>query len=135
MYLLFLFFFLFFNFYFQAKSEQDAKISVRDYEIQQKCLAELKQKANMVPKISQPAKAKGKAKAKAKVRVRPTEEKEEESEDVIPLIVKGDVMGSVEALVAILESRQPKQKILKVIHTGVGGVTDTDVDMAFATKG
>ena len=70
----------------------------------------------------------------AKDRVQSAGEREE-SEGVVPLIVKGDVAGSVEALVAILESRQPKQKVLKVIHTGVGDVTDTDVDMAFATKG
>lgn len=67
----------------------------------------------------------------------PTQEDGEGSTepDVLPLIVKGDVMGSVEALVSILESRQPKQKTLKVVHTGVGPINEGDLDMAFASKG
>ena len=52
----------------------------------------------------------------------------------MPLIVKGDVMGSVEALVNSLAT-QPQGVRLRVIHSGVGPVSDGDMDMAISTKG
>ena len=54
---------------------------------------------------------------------------------IVPLIVKGDVSGSVEALIGILQSKQPDQIKLTVIHTGVGGVNDSDIDMASSVGG
>lgn len=58
-------------------------------------------------------------------------------DDIItmPLIVKGDVMGSVEALVNCLTAQQPEGVRLKVIHSGVGPISDGDMDMALPTKG
>ena len=58
-------------------------------------------------------------------------------DDIItmPLIVKGDVMGSVEALVACLTGQQPEGVQLRVVHSGVGPVSDSDIDMALSTKG
>jgi translation initiation factor IF-2 len=55
--------------------------------------------------------------------------------EVVPLIVKGDVTGSVEALVQLLESCQPKQININVMHSGVGGVTENDVMMANSING
>ena len=52
-----------------------------------------------------------------------------------PLVVKGDVSGSVEALVSLLISRQPQELSLKVVHSGVGPISDGDIEMAIATKG
>lgn len=62
---------------------------------------------------------------------------EEKAEEVpcVPLLVKGDVMGSVEALVTLLVSRQPQELSLKVVHTGVGPVSEGDIEMAVSTKG
>ena len=53
----------------------------------------------------------------------------------VPLVVKGDVWGSVEALIGILKSKQPSLMKLDIVHTGVGGVTDSDIDMAVSTGG
>jgi translation initiation factor IF-2 len=53
----------------------------------------------------------------------------------VPLIVKGDVAGSVEALVNILSSRQPQGIQLRVVQSGVGPISEGDMDMAISTKG
>lgn len=52
----------------------------------------------------------------------------------VPLIVKGDVAGSVEALQGILTSRHPRGFHLRVVHSGVGPISDGDMDMAISTK-
>lgn len=53
----------------------------------------------------------------------------------VPVIIKGDVSGSVEALLGILKAKQPNLVKLNVIHSSVGGVSDSDVEMAFTTGG
>ena len=53
----------------------------------------------------------------------------------VPLVVKGDVMGSVEALVRILNTRHPHGFRLKVVQAGVGPVSEGDMEMAISTKG
>lgn len=50
------------------------------------------------------------------------------------VIVKGDVAGSVEVLVNILETRQPEGMNVRIIHSGVGPVVDSDIDMAASTR-
>jgi translation initiation factor IF-2 len=47
-----------------------------------------------------------------------------------PLIVKGDVQGSVEAIMGSLEKLGTDEVIARVIHSGVGGITETDVGLA-----
>ena len=58
----------------------------------------------------------------------------EEGEGV-PLVVKGDVVGSVEALGGVLISRQPEQLRLNVVHSGVGAISESDVEMAASSGG
>ena len=55
-----------------------------------------------------------------------------ESENLkqLNLIVKADVQGSVEALKQSLEKISNKEVRVKVIHSNVGGVTETDVNLA-----
>ena len=53
----------------------------------------------------------------------------------VPVVVKGDVMGSVEAVIEVLMSRQPEGVELNVIHSGVGPITESDVETASATNG
>ena len=48
----------------------------------------------------------------------------------VPLVVKGDVAGSVEALQAIISSSSPRQLTLSLVRSGVGPVTENDVEMA-----
>lgn len=51
------------------------------------------------------------------------------------LVLKGDVSGSVEALSAAVESIGNRDAVTKVIHAGVGEVTETDVMLAKAADG
>ncbi len=51
----------------------------------------------------------------------------------LPIIVKGDVSGSVEVLQHSSEQLSPGDVKLKVIHTGVGPVTESDVMLAIAS--
>jgi translation initiation factor IF-2 len=46
------------------------------------------------------------------------------------LVIKGDVQGSVEALVAEVEKIQHSEVRVNVIHSGVGGITENDVNLA-----
>jgi len=50
------------------------------------------------------------------------------------LVVKGDVVGSVEAVVSELSKIQHPEVRVNVIHQGVGGITENDVMLASASK-
>lgn len=52
----------------------------------------------------------------------------------LPLIVKGDVDGSVEALSDSLMKLTNQEVIVKVIHKGVGGISESDVLLASASN-
>jgi translation initiation factor IF-2 len=47
-----------------------------------------------------------------------------------PLVVKGDVQGSVEAIVGALEKLGTAEVGTRVLHSGVGGITESDVRLA-----
>ncbi|MCI4680062.1 translation initiation factor IF-2, partial [Rhodoblastus acidophilus] len=51
-----------------------------------------------------------------------------------PLVVKGDVQGSVEAIIAALEKLGNDEVAARVIHAGVGGITESDISLAEASK-
>lgn len=50
------------------------------------------------------------------------------------LIVKADAYGSVEALVASLKGLSTKLVTVEVVHSGVGTITENDVNLALASK-
>lgn len=50
-----------------------------------------------------------------------------------PLVVKTDVQGSLEAIIASLEKLGNEEVAARVIHGGVGGVTESDVTLASAS--
>ena len=52
----------------------------------------------------------------------------------VALVVKGDVQGSVEAITAALEKLGTEEVVARVIHAGVGGVTESDVTLAAASQ-
>lgn len=52
----------------------------------------------------------------------------------LPLIIKADVQGSSEALAAAVEKLPAAAVKLRVIHNGVGGITESDVLLAAASK-
>jgi translation initiation factor IF-2 len=49
------------------------------------------------------------------------------------LFVKGDVQGSVEAIVAALDKIGTDEVRARIIHAGVGGITESDVGLAAAS--
>ena len=51
----------------------------------------------------------------------------------LPLIIKGDVNGSVEAIVGSLEKISTDEVKVKVLHKAVGGVNESDVSLAEAS--
>ena len=50
------------------------------------------------------------------------------------IVLKGDVQGSVEALLGELGKIQHSEVRVNVIHTGVGGITENDVNLASASN-
>jgi translation initiation factor IF-2 len=52
----------------------------------------------------------------------------------LPIVIKADVQGSAEALAAAVEKMPAGAVKLKVMHSGVGGITETDVLLAAASK-
>ncbi|MGH6818124.1 MAG: translation initiation factor IF-2 [Methylovirgula sp.] len=51
-----------------------------------------------------------------------------------PLVIKGDVQGSVEAIVATLENLNTEEVAARLIHVGVGGITESDITLAEASN-
>jgi translation initiation factor IF-2 len=49
------------------------------------------------------------------------------------LVLKGDVVGSVEAAVSELQKIQHPEVRVNVIHQGVGGITENDINLAVAS--
>ena len=49
------------------------------------------------------------------------------------IVLKGDVQGSVEALLGEIQKIQHAEVRVTVIHTGVGGITENDVNLASAS--
>jgi translation initiation factor IF-2 len=52
----------------------------------------------------------------------------------LPIILKGDVQGSVEVLTDLLTRLSTEKVKIKIIHTGVGAITETDVLLATASN-
>jgi translation initiation factor IF-2 len=51
----------------------------------------------------------------------------------LPLLIKGDVQGSVEAIIATLDKVGNDEVGARIIHAGVGGITESDVTLAQAS--
>ncbi|UVW29691.1 translation initiation factor IF-2 [Massilia sp. H6] len=52
----------------------------------------------------------------------------------LPLIVKTDVQGSQEALVGSLQKLSTSEVRVQIVHAAVGGITESDVNLAVASK-
>lgn len=53
----------------------------------------------------------------------------------LPMIIKSDVQGSYEALATSLEKLSTDEVKVNIIHTGVGAISESDVNLASASKG
>ena len=62
-----------------------------------------------------------------------SEIKEKEGKGELPLVVKADVQGSVGALVGALRRLGTDEVAARVLHAGVGGITESDVTLAAAS--
>ncbi|MGE0409041.1 MAG: translation initiation factor IF-2 [Amphiplicatus sp.] len=52
----------------------------------------------------------------------------------LPIVLKADVQGSVEAIVGSLEKMSTNEVRVRVLHTGVGGISESDVILAGASS-
>ena len=52
----------------------------------------------------------------------------------IPIIVKADVQGSVEAIIQSAQKLGTEEVSVRVLHTGVGGINESDVTLAQASN-
>jgi translation initiation factor IF-2 len=50
-----------------------------------------------------------------------------------PLIIKGDVQGSIEAIIQSLDKLGTEEVVARVLHAGAGGITESDVTLAEAS--
>jgi len=53
----------------------------------------------------------------------------------LPIILKADVNGSIEAILGMLDQIEHDMVTLRVLHTGVGAVNESDVALADASDG
>ncbi len=53
----------------------------------------------------------------------------------VPVVIKGDVQGSVEAIVGALENMSTDEVKVQVLHAGVGGITESDISLASVNGG
>jgi translation initiation factor IF-2 len=51
----------------------------------------------------------------------------------LPIVIKGDVQGSVEAISGSLNKLSTDEVAMRVLHSGVGGINESDVILAKAT--
>ena len=51
----------------------------------------------------------------------------------LPLIVKTDVRGSLEAIVSALNDFATEEVAVEIVASGVGGITESDINLALTT--
>ncbi|GGB90118.1 translation initiation factor IF-2 [Marivita lacus] len=59
--------------------------------------------------------------------------KQDENVSELPIIVKADVQGSAEAIVQAMEKIGNDEVRVRVLHSGVGAITETDIGLAEAS--
>lgn len=53
--------------------------------------------------------------------------------EIVPLVIKTDVQGSSEAITGALESMNTEEVQAKILHSAVGGISESDVTLAIAS--
>ncbi len=62
------------------------------------------------------------------------EQMKEDELKVLPIVLKADVQGSQEALAHALSRLSHEEVRVNVVHSGVGAITESDVNLALASK-
>jgi translation initiation factor IF-2 len=57
------------------------------------------------------------------------------SKKFLPVVIKGDVQGSVEAISVALAKLGNEEVQVQVVHSGAGGITESDINLAEASGG
>jgi len=52
----------------------------------------------------------------------------------VPAVIKGDVQGSIEAITGALEKMSTDEVKAQVLHSAVGGISETDISLAAASS-
>ncbi len=60
--------------------------------------------------------------------------KEDEKLSFLPIIVKSDVRGSGEAIVHAMEKIKSEEVEVRVVHSGVGAITESDITLALSSN-
>ncbi|MCV0370037.1 translation initiation factor IF-2 [Filomicrobium sp.] len=60
--------------------------------------------------------------------------KDEAGKKEFPLVIKGDVQGSIEAIAGALKKMGTDEVEARIVHSGVGGITESDVVLANASN-
>ena len=60
--------------------------------------------------------------------------KEDEKLSFLPIIVKSDVRGSGEAIVQAMEKIKSEEVEVRVVHSGVGAITESDITLALSSS-
>ncbi len=55
--------------------------------------------------------------------------------DELPLVLKADVRGSIEAIIGAIDKLSTDEVSTRFLHSGVGGINESDVALAAASKG
>ena len=59
--------------------------------------------------------------------------KEDENVKELPIVVKADVQGSAEAIIQAMEKIGNEEVRVRVLHSGVGAITESDINLAEAS--
>ena len=57
-----------------------------------------------------------------------------QGKQLFPILIKGDVQGSVEAIAQALDKLGTDEVAVQIMHAGVGGITESDVNLAAASE-
>ena len=60
--------------------------------------------------------------------------KEDEKLSFLPIIIKSDVRGSAEAIVQAMEKIKSEEVVVRVVHSGVGAITESDITLALSSN-
>jgi len=66
--------------------------------------------------------------------LRPVEEKKEEGIKRLSLIIRADVLGSLEVITESIEKIEAKEVKTEIVAKGLGSITDSDVDLAASSN-
>jgi translation initiation factor IF-2 len=110
---------------FSGAPEAGDRVAVVESEARAREITEYRERQKRDKQAARGAPARGLADMMSQLKVAGRKE--------LPLVVKGDVQGSVEAIAAALEKLGNDEVGARVIHSGAGGVTESDVTLAEAS--